>query len=70
MFVSGLGNVKGLEPNSRVSINHQRFKAGKLGDQLLSLHLPAIIRGEFVATEIDGNQELSRKLRGLNPNLA
>ena len=69
MFVSGLGEVKGLSSRTRIAINHRVFRAGNLGDQLLSLHLPSIIRGEFIAVEIDGNQKLSRHLRNQNPTL-
>ena len=69
MFVSGLGEVQGLYPRTRIAINHIVYRAGKLGDQLLSLYLPGIIRGEFIAVEIDGNQKLSQRLRNQNPAL-
>jgi len=69
MFVSGLGEVKGLGPMTKISNGFGVFRIRNFDDQALSLLLPPIIRGEYVETELDGNKKLSERLRKLNPEL-
>lgn len=81
MFITGLGNVRGIGPMTKIGMiglmtkigmNDSIVRVRDLDDQWLSLLIPALLRGDLITFGISksNNRRLRRRLLRLNPHLA
>lgn len=71
MFITGLGDVRGLGPQTRLCVSGNMVKVRELDDQNLSLLIPAVLRGDPITYAAPGsdNKKLRSRLLRLNPKL-
>ena len=71
MFVTGLGEVKGLGPMTKICTpGGAVVRVRALDDQWLSLYVPCLFNGQsIVAGHTDDNAKLRRRLKRTNPHL-
>jgi hypothetical protein len=70
MQVTGLGNVRGLGPRTKIFDNGGIVRARDLNDQYLSLVVDMLLKGTRLEPTIGDNSKLRARLRRLNPHLA
>ncbi|OGF61947.1 hypothetical protein A2926_00505 [Candidatus Giovannonibacteria bacterium RIFCSPLOWO2_01_FULL_44_40] len=71
MFITGLGNVRGINPETKIFIGNALVKVKDLDDQSLSLWVPALFKNEPLTASVNGsdNKKLRERLIKLNPRL-
>ena len=69
MFISGLGNVRGVGPMTKIFIGSSLVRVRDLDDQSLSLLVPALFKGEATSAGVADNRRLRVRLKRLNPHL-
>ena len=71
MFITGLGNVAGIGPMTKLCISGSMIRVKDLDDQHLSLLIPAVLRSDPITHAVPGsdNRQLRKRLFQLNPRL-
>lgn len=71
MYISGLGNITGIGPMTKLCVSGSLVRARDLDDQHLSLLIPAVLRGDPITHAVRGsdNRLLRQRLLRLNPHL-
>ena len=71
MFVTGLGDVMGIGPMTKLFVSGSIIKVRDLDDQHLSLLIPAVLRSDPITYAVPGsdNRRLRKRLLQLNPRL-
>ena len=69
MFITGLGNVVGIGPMTKLCVSGSVVRVKELDDQHLSLLIPAVLRGDPITHAVPGsdNRPLRNRLLRLNP---
>ena len=71
MYITGLGNVVGVGLMTKLCVSGSIVRIRDFDDQLLSLLIPAILRGDPITYAVPGsdNRPLRARLLRLNPCL-
>lgn len=70
MYVEGLGDVKGLEPTTRVRLNYQCVQVQQLDDRFLLFVISALFAGHRTGDSLnEDNEKLAKNLRKQNPKI-
>ncbi len=71
MYITGLGNVTGVGPMTKLYVSGSMVRVKDLDDQHLSLLIPAVLRGDSITYAVPGsdNRPLRTRLLRLNPRL-
>ncbi len=71
MFITGLGNVVGIGPMTKLYVLNSIFRIREIDDQVLSLLIPAVLRGDPLTYAVPGsdNRRLRQRLLRINPRL-
>lgn len=71
MFITGLGNVMGIGPMTKLCVSGSMVRVRDLDDQHLSLLIPAVLRSDPITHAVRGsdNRPLRNRLFRLNPRL-
>lgn len=70
MYITGLGNVKGIGPQTKIALfGGGLFRVRDLDDQFLCLWIPCLFTGESLTGYAGDNRKLRLRLKRLNPKL-
>lgn len=71
MYITGLGNVIGIGPMTKLCVSGSMVRVRDIDDQHLSLLIPAVLHGDPITHAVPGsdNRPLRTRLIRLNPRL-
>lgn len=71
MFITGLGNVVGIGPMTRICVDNNMLRIRDLDDQALSSLIPMVCENFPITYAAQGtdNRPLRKRLLRLNPHL-